>query len=112
AIGNEVNRTRVIFKFGYDSGLLLMPMRFGPMFKRPSRKLLRIERAKHPPKIFTADEIKTLSDASTPQLKAMILLGVNAAFGNNDCATLEFRHLHLKGGWVNFPRPKTGIDRR
>jgi integrase len=49
---------------------------------------------------------------ATPQMKAMILLGVNAALGNNDCATLKFRHVDLDGGWLDFPRIKTGIARR
>jgi integrase len=42
----------------------------------------------------------------------MILLGVNCGFGNNDCATLPQTALDLEGGWINFPRPKTGIERR
>jgi hypothetical protein len=76
AIGNEVNRARVIFKHGYDAGLMLAPMRFGPLFKRASHKVLRIERAKRPKKIFTAGEVKALMEVATPQLKAMILLGL------------------------------------
>jgi len=42
----------------------------------------------------------------------MILLGVNCGFGNNDCGMLPCSALDLDGGWINFPRPKTGIDRR
>src|SRR5205823_5466725 len=42
----------------------------------------------------------------------MILLGVNCGFGNTDCAGLTFTGLDLDGGWVNYPRPKTGIARR
>jgi integrase len=42
----------------------------------------------------------------------MILLGVNAGFGNADCGTLPLSALDLEGGWVTYPRPKTGIQRR
>ena len=42
----------------------------------------------------------------------MILLGVNAGFGNADCATLPKSVVDLEGGWIRFPRPKTGIERR
>ena len=42
----------------------------------------------------------------------MILLGINAGFGCTDCATLPLRALDLKNGWVNYPRPKTGVARR
>ena len=39
-------------------------------------------------------------------------LGVNAGLGNSDCGHLLKRHLDLTGGWLNFPRPKTGVSRR
>jgi integrase len=42
----------------------------------------------------------------------MMYLGLNCGFGNNDCAMLPLSAVDLKSGWVNFPRPKTGIDRR
>jgi integrase len=42
----------------------------------------------------------------------MVLLGVNAGFGNHDVASLPLSALDLDGGWVDFPRPKTGIARR
>jgi integrase len=45
-------------------------------------------------------------------MKAMILLGLNAALGNNDCATLPLTAVNLKTGWLDYARPKTGIDRR
>jgi hypothetical protein len=42
----------------------------------------------------------------------MMLLGLNAGFGNNDCAALPISALDLDAGSVDFPRPKTGIARR
>jgi integrase len=45
-------------------------------------------------------------------MKAMILLAANCGFGNADVATLPTSAIDMKGGWVNFPRPKTGIPRR
>ena len=50
--------------------------------------------------------------AVNPTLRAMILLGVNCGFNNKDCADLPLKALDLDGGWINFPRPKTGIPRR
>jgi integrase len=47
-----------------------------------------------------------------PALRAMVLLGVNAGYGNADCGTLPRSALDLTGGWVNYFRPKTGITRR
>ena len=45
-------------------------------------------------------------------MKSMVLLGINCGFGNGDVASLPLKALDLKSGWVRFPRPKTGIDRR
>lgn len=35
---------RSVFKFGYDAGLIDRPIRFGPGFKRPSKKTMRLHR--------------------------------------------------------------------
>jgi integrase len=42
----------------------------------------------------------------------MALLGLNGGLGNTDCATLPQNAIDLAGGWIDFPRPKTGIERR
>jgi integrase len=42
----------------------------------------------------------------------MILLGINCGFGNADAGNLPLTALDLDRGWINYPRPKTGIDRR
>jgi integrase len=42
----------------------------------------------------------------------MILLGVTAGFGNHGCASLPLSAINLDSGWVEFPRPKTGVSRR
>jgi integrase len=44
-------------------------------------------------------------------LKAMILLAANCALGQTDCANVPQSALDLDNGWLDFPRPKTGIDR-
>jgi integrase len=62
--------------------------------------------------MFERDEIRKMLAAAGPQLKAMILLGINCGFGNNDCGRLPLSALNLQEQWVDFPRPKTGIGRR
>jgi integrase len=111
-LGNVIQRIRVIFKFAWDNGLIDRPVRYGQAFKRPSRKVVRIDRAKKGPKLFTVDEIRRLLDAAGVQMKAMILLGINAGFGNADCGHLPLSTLDLDAGMIDFPRPKTGIPRR
>ncbi|MFZ1934650.1 MAG: tyrosine-type recombinase/integrase [Thermoguttaceae bacterium] len=111
-LGNEINRVRILFKFGYDAGLIDHPIRYGASFKRPSKKVIRIARAKAGPRMFEASELRVILETATMPMKAMILLGINCGFGNADCANLPAKALDLEGGWVRFPRPKTGIDRR
>jgi integrase len=112
ALGCEINRARVVFKFCYDSGLLDRPMRYGQGFRRPSAKTLRKERHAKGSRMFEAHEIRAMLDAATQPLKAMILLGINCGFGNSDVGNLPLSALDLDGGWVDYPRPKTGIPRR
>jgi integrase len=111
-LGNVIQRMRVVFKFAWDDGLIDRPVRYGQGFKRPSRKVVRIDRAKKGPKLFTADEVRRLIDAAGPAMKAMILLGINGGLGNADCGHLPRSAVDLGAGIIDFPRPKTGIARR
>jgi integrase len=112
ALSNEIQRVRSVFKYAYDAGLIPHPVRFGPHFKRVSLKTLRKARAAKGPRMFEADELRRMIAKADQPLKAMILLGVNCGFGNTDVGTLPQSSLDLDGGWVRYPRPKTGIDRR
>jgi integrase len=111
-LGNVIQRIRVVFKFAWDNGLIDRPVRYGQAFKRPSRKVVRIDRARKGPKLFTADEIRRLITAAGTSMRAMILLGINGGFGNADCGHLPLSAVDLEAGMINFPRPKTGIPRR
>ena len=111
-LGNVIQRIRVVFKFAWDNGLINRPVRYGQRFKRPSRKVVRIDRAKKGPKLFTASEIRRLLAAAGPSMRAMILLGINGGFGNADCGHLPLSAVNLEAKMIDFPRPKTGIPRR
>lgn len=112
ALGNIVLRTRVLFKYALDSGLIDKPVRFGPTFRLPSKKTQRINRAAKGPKMFEAADVRRIIKAADAQLRAMVYLGVNCGFGNNDLGRLPMTALDLDAGWLNFARPKTGIDRK
>lgn len=125
ALGNEIQRVRVVFKFAYDAGLITTPMRYGPGFKRPSKKVLRKAWQEKGPRMFEAHEVRAMVDGALvvgeegpelvqagTQLRAMILLGANAALGNTDCGTLPLSALDLESGWLTYPRPRTAIERR
>ena len=112
ALGNEVQRVRSIFKFAFDAGLIEKPVRFGPYFKRPSKKTLRHARNAMGLRMFEADQIRKLLESANVPIRAMILLGINCGYGNSDIGKLPITALDFKAGWATFPRPKTGIPRR
>src|SRR5262249_13451209 len=58
AIGNEITRTKAIFQYGVKAGLIDKLPRYGPEFDKPSRKVLRLERAKNGERLFTAEAIQ------------------------------------------------------
>jgi integrase len=111
-LASVIQRVRSVFKFAFEAGLTDRPMRFGPGFVRPSAKVMRLHRANRGPRMFEAEEIRKMLAAANVQLRAMILLGVNAGYGNNDVGTLPLTGLDLDAGWVRYHRPKTGIERR
>jgi integrase len=111
-LGNTVQYMRSVFKYAFDSDLIPSPVRFGPGFKRPTKKTFRVHRAQQGPKLFTADEVRRLIDNAGTPMKAMILLGINCGYGNSDCGNLPLTALDLEHGIIDYPRPKTGILRR
>ena len=110
-INLEIARCKALFNWAYETELIDRPLRFGPQFKT-SKKSTRRQNGKAPSKMFEPDEIKAMIGKASPTLKAMILLGVNCGFGNTDCSELPKSSVDLKGGWIDHPRPKTGVDRR
>jgi integrase len=107
-----VQGVRSVFKYAFECQRIERPVHFGPDFARPTKKTMRLHRTKQGPKLFTAEEIRRLIDAAKTPVRAMILLGINAGFGNSDCANLPLRAVDLDNAFIDFPRPKTGIARR
>ncbi len=116
ALGNEVIRVRTVFKFGFDTELLKSPVRYGQSFNKPSKTVLRrsrnASRAENGKRMFEPDELRKIIDAAGQPLRAMTLLGINCGFGQSDISSLPQSALRLDEGWVEYPRPKTGVERR
>lgn len=109
-VGNAVIRIRVVFRWGYDEGLMESPVRFGKAFSRASKRDARIAATESSERMFTAVELRRLIYSANPQLKAWVLLGINCGYGQKDIAALP--KTRVTGGWILFPRPKTGAPRR
>jgi integrase len=112
AIANAIVRTRVVFKWAFDNDLIDRPVRFGTVFKRPNKKVLRRAKREGGSRVFAATDVLKLLEGAGHPMKAMILLGLNCGFGQTDIATLPLSALDLDGGWATYPRPKTEVIRR
>ncbi|MBA3315131.1 MAG: hypothetical protein H0T47_17815 [Planctomycetaceae bacterium] len=112
SLGNEIRRTRTVFKWAYDAGLIDAPVRLGPNFKSPGKRIIRQARHAAGPRMFEAADIRRMLDTAGLPLRTMILLGINCGFGQTDCATLPQSALNLASRWLDFPRPKTAVARR
>src|SRR5262249_13712058 len=86
--------------------------RFGPGFARPTKRALRLERAKNGPRVFEAAELRKMIEAAGQPLKAMLLLGANWPLRNADVGQRPLLAPRLARGWLNFTRVKTGQARR
>lgn len=112
SLGNEIQRVRTLFKFAFEDGLIDKPVRFGTTFKKPTRKVIRKARNDIGPRMIGAEDLRRLLAAAGTPMKAMILLAANCGFGQTDISSLPLEAIDLEGGWIDFPRPKTGIGRR
>jgi integrase len=115
ARGRQIQHTRSIFLYAMVQGLIQTVVRFGD-FKKPSKSVLRKAKAKaraaNGLRMFEAQEIRDLLDKAGVQLRAMTLLAVNAGLGPTDLASLTFSVLDLEKGWLDYPRIKSGVDRK
>lgn len=62
-------------------------------------------------RILSGDEITQLLKRSSPNFRAMILLGINCGLGPADIGRLRWNMVDLERRRLKFPRPKTGVMR-
>ncbi len=110
-INSEITRLGVVLKYAYEVELVDKPLRTGPNFKQVSQKRQRLHRATKPKKLFTAAELHQLLDAANFQTRAMILLGINAGYGNADCGRMQISSIDFSKSWIEGLREKTAVER-
>jgi integrase len=113
--GREIVAIRTLFHFGEQNEKDFPRVRFG-QFKPASKDVLRraraVREAAHGLRTFTAGQLKQLLAAADVRMRALILCGINAAYGNGDLSSLPMGTVDLEGGWISFARPKTGVARK
>lgn len=107
-LGKDVTVVRMLFKYADDA--FDVRVKLGPDFKPPSRKEQRDDRKGKPKKFLEAVQLRAAIDTADPTMKAIILVGLNAALGNEDIAHLS--PANIKVEWLDYPRCKTGEERR
>lgn len=108
---------KAVFRWGTANGYCPLP-NFGTAFKAPptTKAAMRKEKARlgiadHSDRILTGEEIDQLLKGAQPNLKALILLGVNCGLGPADLGRMKWHHIDLENGVLNYPRGKTGTPR-
>jgi integrase len=112
ALAKFVQMVRTIFHYGFKTDLIAVPVKYGEEFDKPSQKELDWKQANDPAKLIEAADVWTLLAAADVQLRAMILLGLNAAYGQTDCSILKRSALTVRPGWLGAARRKTSVGRR
>lgn len=112
ALGQFVVLVRSVLKWGYETERLKVPIRVGPDFKPPPKRVLRLAREKRGKRLLTAPELRAMLAAADPQMRAMIYLGLNCGYGGTDCARLNRADVAREPGWLAGVRVKSGSDRR
>jgi integrase len=92
---------------------------FGDGFKAPNTtpEALRKEKTRfglkdHSKRIVTGEEIDKLVALANPNFRAIILLAANCGLGPADIGRLQWDHFDMETGKLDFPRGKTGSDRK
>jgi hypothetical protein len=107
-LAKDITVVRMLFKYADDAHDVRVKL--GTDFKPPSRKEQREHRKTKPKKFLDAAQLRAAIDSADPTMKAIIYLGLNAALGNEDIANLSTKN--IKGEWLDYPRCKTGEERR
>lgn len=110
--GNEVTRIKTALKWLHKSKHC-REIEVGPDFAKPSAKVARRHKRAMGEKLFSPGQIQTLLDESGLRMRAMLLLGINAAYHNNDVETLNLATVEaaIKTGVIEHAREKTEIER-
>ena len=110
-LANKIRLVRIVLNYAYDQELIEKPFRLKTVFAFPSKTTLRSEKNTKPLRLFSADEIRSVLGIAGVQLRAMTLLGLNCGFGQNDISSLPLSAINLDAGRIDFPRPKTAVQR-
>ncbi len=113
SVNKRVYLIRAIFNYGHANRSLGLPAPdFGTSFTKMAERVVEKARQDRLDPTLTADQLRAVLDSANVTMRAAVLLGVNAAFGNSDIGTLPRAAVDLDAAIVEYPRPKTLKRRR
>lgn len=116
ALNRHVMNIRAMFQWGLDNYYVTELPKWGTAFKKPSVGEMdayrRRTREKDGKKLFTPDQLSKLLKIATPQMKAMIYLGINCACGNTDIGKMPKAVVDFESKVMDYSRWKKGAERR
>lgn len=112
SVGNEITRVKTMLNWLAKSKHTQV-IDVGPDFRKPPAKAARKHKREQGLKLFTADQIRHILDESGVRMRAMIYLGINCAYHNNDIETLPLSAMQsaIESGIIEHARQKTEIER-
>lgn len=106
-VKRTITNIKSIFTTAYEDELTPHPVKFGKVFKAPTKKQLRLANQEKK-RDATREELRALLDAADDILRAMILLGVNCATANSDISVIQQSAIDFETGWLQHRRHKNG----
>lgn len=114
SVGNEITRIKTMLKWLHATQQVRIPVDTGPDFRKPSARIVRRLKRQRGKLMFTPPQIHALLDESGLRMRAMILLGINCGYQNDDCVRIPVDMLRdaASSGWLDNARHKSEVDRR
>jgi integrase len=107
-----VIQIRSVFNFAVEDGLIPHLPAYGVRNKPPSANALREHRLAKGDQSYSREDIIKLLAAADPNLRAWVLLGIQAGFSGADCRELPLKAFDSQSNWLVYPRAKTDTPRR
>lgn len=132
AAGKSITVTKMAFRWAYENERITAPVRFGTDFGIPKKAERRAASRSRGKGIYTAAQVRKLLGAAekgviarpakkgraavagvtaSPQLHAMVLLGINGGMTQGEVAGLTVGDVDLEAGIIRTIRDKTGVER-
>jgi integrase len=84
----------------------------GEGFQAPPRRAIRRQlNQSRGGKALEPNSIHRMLQVASPQMRAIMLLGINGGYGNADIAKIESSHVNLDGNLIDYYRGKTEAKR-